>query len=276
MFWFSVQGATAIRIGSGATTNTGLTAEYSFGQFSYPVFFDSGYKLISPPAGVGTEFLSRLLHKKSRYVRTQQKLVLVKCDDDFEDVNLRIEGFWFQVKKSDYLIKTSKVYNGFDCYLAFEYDAASTQKYWTMGRAFMSGYYVIHDNTDPLNAKLGFTPYKDSHKDFITSGELPENNIRDVKDEQVNTTVIDPATPPTPAEEEEWVEDVEVLPESEEGSEVREETSNEIDLDKGLFYYNRPPMRSIWDKVWEFIVSIFGMMFIMPGFLLSAGIVIML
>jgi len=63
------------------------------------------------------------------------------------------------------------------CVLAF---VDTTDSYWLMGDAFLTGYYSIHDNEDHANARVGFVPHTNSDKPFIEQGQKPENTSVDL------------------------------------------------------------------------------------------------
>ena len=44
----------------------------------------------------------------------------------------------------------------------------------------MKGYYVIHDNDDRENARMGFAPHTGSTKSFVEKAPMPTTDLQDI------------------------------------------------------------------------------------------------
>jgi len=80
-----------------------------------------------------------------------------------------IGGNWIQISVSDYILRFSGT-----CILAFVPIDAS---FWLAGIPLLSGYYTVHDNTDPTNAKMGFAPHATSKKVNVATAFKPSNSV---------------------------------------------------------------------------------------------------
>jgi hypothetical protein len=52
--------------------------------------------------------------------------------------------------------------------------------FWILGTAFMKGYYIIHDNDDHANARMGFAPHSGSTKSFVEEVQMPTIALEDI------------------------------------------------------------------------------------------------
>lgn len=71
--------------------------------------------------------------------------------------------------------------DGNQCFLGI---ILNDEDFWVLGDVFLQGYYSIHDNSDPLKAKLGLVPHVNSGKEFVESGVVPLVEASDVEWEQ--------------------------------------------------------------------------------------------
>ena len=105
---------------------------------------------------------------------------MISCSDKekYEDLYLVMDGFWLQILAKDYIMQDGSL-----CFLGFILNDQEDD-YWVLGDVFLQGYYSIHDNSDPLNAKLGLVPHKNSSKDFVQTGSVPNIEAAQVAWEQ--------------------------------------------------------------------------------------------
>jgi len=103
------------------------------------------------------DILYRLLEHK-QYNTYLSGLTQVTCSEvsTYEDVFLMIGDHWIQISASDYILNFSGT-----CFLAF---LPIDSSFWLAGIPLLSGYYTVHDNTNPRKARMGFAPHATSNK----------------------------------------------------------------------------------------------------------------
>lgn len=92
--------------------------------------------------------------------------------EEFQNVYLNIEGYWFQFHPEDYIIEVENG-NALGCVLGFQ---ASKNAYWLLGDVFLRGYYTIHDME---RNRIGIALASNSKKNKITLAINPDRMYSD-------------------------------------------------------------------------------------------------
>ena len=186
-FWefTAVQG---VQFGFNKYTSLGMTAGYQYGyELEMPAIVSTGSALIYAPIGLGHELQLRMSKFISHYYDPESGVMIVNCSDKtwFQDFSIWIDNMEFEILVDDYFLSMAEMLGDEAtsehddvCFLAIIDDAEAD--YWTLGDAFLKGYYGIFDNDDHAAAKMGFAPHATSSKKFVEQTRLPVESLENI------------------------------------------------------------------------------------------------
>ena len=154
-----------------------------------PVDYETGTSLIYAPAKIGYEIQARLVGPNTHFFDGYSGIMFTSCAEksEYETLYLWIDDFRFEISVDDYWIDYNDLIEDVEDYDPAEADTCLLAIIdgfhdwsWTVGNAFLKGYYTIHDNSDHANAKMGFAPHATSSKSKVEKLPKPTIDVLDI------------------------------------------------------------------------------------------------
>lgn len=136
---------------------------FNFGDYDYPIVFDTGTSVSYVPQSLFAGFLKQVTDSLPPWASYEMSedgtLMRVDCSekDYYPQIFIQVQGYWLEISAEDYLVQDQE-----QCMLGFIPNIGN--EYWLVGDSFFRGYYVVHDDE---NSRLGVVPHSTSTKSQV-------------------------------------------------------------------------------------------------------------